>query len=390
MFPGMACLLWMMWALWGDLPQVQVETLKTGQAAGELKEVTPTQIVVGNRMVPLADLLEIRFTPVAQPAAPSVNIIEVMVSDGSRLTGSKIALNASELKLTSSDLGVITARKNVIRSIRFTANDNKLDEAWQKILDRDSKKDVIVVRKDNKLDFLAGIAGAIDDEVVKFLVDGEEVPVKRERVYGLIYQPPAATGKTQSIIDLQGDVKLQSKQIVSKDQNYEVVLASGVSLTVPATQVRSIDFSLGKVRQLSQLKPTEVQYVPFWDQVWEYRKDVGPLSSPIMLGGQPYPKGVSIHSKTKLTYRLQGEYRLFQTTMGIDDMSDDTGTLGDVKLTISGDGKTLLEAEVKGTDAPRKVDLNVTGVRDLQILVDFGGDLDTADWLSLADAKLVK
>ena len=390
MFPGMACLLWMMWALWGDLPQVQVETLKTGQAAGELKEVTPTQIVVGNRMVPLTDLLEIRFTPVAQPAAPSVNIIEVMVSDGSRLTGSKIALNASELKLTSSDLGVITARKNVIRSIRFTANDNKLDEAWQKILDRDSKKDVIVVRKDNKLDFLAGIAGAIDDEVVKFLVDGEEVPVKRERVYGLIYQPPAATGKTQSIIDLQGDVKLQSKQIVSKDQNYEVVLASGVSLTVPATQVRSIDFSLGKVRQLSHLKPTEVQYVPFWDQVWEYRKDVGPLSSPIMLGGQPYPKGVSIHSKTKLTYRLQGEYRLFQTTMGIDDMSDDTGTLGDVKLTISGDGKTLLEAEVKGTDAPRKVDLNVTGVRDLQILVDFGGDLDTADWLSLADAKLVK
>ncbi|MDB5340890.1 MAG: hypothetical protein JWN70_6509, partial [Planctomycetaceae bacterium] len=247
-----------------------------------------------------------------------------------------------------------------------------------------------VVRKDNKLDFLAGVAGAVDDQVVKFLVDGEEVPVKRERVYGLIYQPPAATGKPQSIIELQGDVTLQSKQIVSKDQTYEVILASGVSLTVPAGQVRTIDFSLGKVRQLSQLKPSDVQYVPFWDQVWEYRKDVGPLSSPITLGGVAYAKGLSIHSKTKLTFRLQGEYRLFQTVLGIDDMADDTGALGDVKLTISGDGKPLFESDVKGTDAPRKVDLNVTGVRELQVLVDYGGELDIADWLSLADAKLVK
>ncbi len=386
----MACLLWMMWALCGDLPQVQVETLKTGQAAGELKQVTPTQIVVGDRTVPLTDVLDIRFAPAATAATAMPNVIEVMVNDGSRLAGSQVTLDANELKLTSPALGVVTARKNVIRSIRFAANDTKLDDAWQKILDRDSKKDVIVVRKDNKLDFLAGVAGAIDEQVVKFLVDGEEVPVKRERVYGLIYHPAPATGKTQSIIELQGDVTLQSKQIVSKDQYYEVILASGVLLTVPSGQVRSIDFSLGKVRQLSQMKPSDVQYVPFWDLVWEYRKDVGPLSSPITLGGVTYPKGLSIHSKSTLKFRTQGEYRLFQAIIGIDDNADDKRVEGDVKLTISGDGKTLFEADVKATDAPRKLDLNVTGVRELQILVDFGGNLDTADWLSFADAKLVK
>ena len=386
----MACLLWMVWAVWGDLPQVQVETLKTGQAAGELKQVTPTQIVVGNRQVPLSDVLEIRFSNPAPAAPATVNGVEVILNDDSRLAGSKITLNATELKLTSAELGTITARKNTVRSIRFAANDTKLDDAWQKILARDSKKDVIVVRKDSKLDFLAGVAGAVDEQFVKFLVDGEEVPVKRERVYGLIYQPPAATGKPQSVIELQGDITLQSKQIVSKDQNYEVILASGVSLTIPATQVRTIDFSLGKIRQLSQMKPSDVQYVPFWDHVWEYRKDAGPLSSPITLGGVAYAKGLSIHSKTKLTFRLQGEYRLFQAVMGIDDMSDDDGIRGDVKVTISGDGKPLLEADVLGPDAPRKIDLNVTGVRELQILVDFGGDLDIADWLSLGDAKVLK
>ena len=386
----MACLLCMMWALVGQVPQAQVDTLKSGQFRGGLTQISATQVVIGDKTIPLEEVLEVRFGPPASPSAASPSPIETVLNDGSRLLGSQVAVTGQELKLTSTAYGIVTARKNVVRSLRFMANETKFDDAWQKILARDSKKDLIVVRKDEKLDFLAGVAGTIDDQIVKFLVDGEEVPVKRERVYGLIFQPTAAVGKAQAIIDLQGDVVLQAKQVLGKDQGYQVVLTSGVSLTVPVTQVRSIDFSLGKVRQLSQMKPSEIQYVPFWDQIWEYRRDIGPGASPITLGGQPYEKGLSIHSKTKLTYKLLGEYRRFQATMGIDDMSDDSGTLGDVKVTILGDGKPLFEADVKGPDAPRKVDLDVSEVKEFQILVDYGGDLDIADWLSLGDAKVIK
>lgn len=386
----MAYLLCFVWALAGQVPQVQVDTLKSGQTAGTLTQISATQVVIGDKSVPLSEVLEIRFpSPEAAPAA-TPHPIEAVLNDGSRLVATQVAASGQELKLTATAYGTVTARKNVVRSLRFTANETKFEEAWQKILDRDSKKDLIVVRKDDKLDFLAGVAGGIDDQFVKFLVDGEEVPVKRERVYGLIFPTAAAVGKPQAIIDLQGGVVLQARQILGKEQSYQVVLASGVSLSVPVTQVRTIDFSLGKVRQLSQMKPSEIQYVPFWDQIWEYRKDIGPGASPITLGGQPFEKGISIHSKTKLTYKLLGEYRRFQATMGIDDMADDSGTLGDVKVTILGDGKPLFEAEVKGPEAPRKIDLDVAGVKDFQILVDYGGDLDIADWLSLGDAKVIK
>mgnify|MGYP003493769952 CR=1 FL=1 len=63
---------------------------------------------------------------------------------------------------------------------------------------------------------------------------------------------------------------------------------------------------------------------------------------------------------------------------------------GDVHVVIQGDGKTLLETDVKGSDNPQPVDLDVSGIRDLDILVDFGADLDISDHLDLCDAKVIK
>lgn len=387
----MACLIGLLWAVLAvDLPQVQVETLKSGQAAGELRQMSATQITVGDKPVPLSEVLEIRFPTPTPPPAAAAPPVEVVLNDGSRLSGAQITVKAGVLELQSTELGPISARKTLVKSMRLAPVDPKVDDAWQKLIGRESKKDLIIVRKEDKLDFLPGVAGDIDAEIVKFLVDGEEVPVKRERVYGLVFQPAAAIGKAQSNIDLLGDTRLVAKSIISKEDKCDVVLVSGVTLKVPLSQFRAIDFSFGKIQQLSRLKPSDVQYVPQFDIVWEYLNDAGPLRTPISLGGQIYPKGLSIHSKTKLSFRVNGDYRRFQAIMGIDDLSDDTGLLGDVQVKITGDDKVLLEADVKGPDAPRKVDLDITGVRELQILVDFGGDLDIADWLSLGDAKVIK
>lgn len=390
----MACLYWLLWTVLGAAPQVQVDTLKSGQASGALQQITASQVVVGEQKLPLAEVLEIRF-PASSPApAATAQPIEVILNDGSRLTGPQVTIKGSDLSLQTPELGTIAVRKNVVKSLRLAASDPKVDEAWQKLLGRESKKDLIVVRKEDKLDFLGGVAGEIDAQTVKFLIDGEEVPVKRERVYGLIFQPVESTVKPQASLDLLGDVKLESKLVTLQDDKCQVVLASGVNVTVPLSQIRSMDFSAGKIRQLSQMKPSDSKFVPLFDDVggyYDYRKDNGPLRMPISLGGKTYPKGICIHSQSRLTFRLQGDYRRFQAMIGIDDHADDYGVYGNVQLTISGDDKVLLKADVKRTDAPRPLDLDVTGVRDLQIFVDFGDDnVDTADWLSMGDAKVIK
>jgi hypothetical protein len=73
--------------------------------------------------------------------------------------------------------------------------------------------------------------------------------------------------------------------------------------------------------------------------------------------------------------------------MGID---DSVRRLGNVRVLISGDSKALFDGVVKGTDAPRPLDLDVRGVRDLEILVDYGAELSIGDHLDLADARLLK
>ena len=166
-------------------------------------------------------------------------------------------------------------------------------------------------------------------------------------------------------------------------------LVSKVEVSLPLDQVKVIDLSQGKLRYLSQMEPREVKYTPYFDITWEYRRDANMDGGPLRLGSKVYSHGLCVHSKTLLKYRLGGEYRRLQAVVGIDHLVASNG-FGDCRLVISGDGKPLLDADVKAKDSPRPIDLDVSGVVVLEVLVDFGGNLDISDHLDLADAKLVK
>ena len=60
-----------------------------------------------------------------------------------------------------------------------------------------------------------------------------------------------------------------------------------------------------------------------------------------------------------------------------------------VALKISGDGNVLFEKNISTTDDPLPLQLPLNGVSTLTILVDFGDNESTCDWLDLADAKLL-
>ena len=51
--------------------------------------------------------------------------------------------------------------------------------------------DLLVVRKDETLDYHQGVLGDVTDDVVQFELDGEQLAVKRSKVFGLVYHHPA-------------------------------------------------------------------------------------------------------------------------------------------------------------------------------------------------------
>ena len=67
-----------------------------------------------------------------------------------------------------------------------------------------------------------------------------------------------------------------------------------------------------------------------------------------------------------------------------------TSTTGNVQLSIYGDDRPLFEAAISGQQPPREIELDIASVKRLKIVVDFGKNLDTGDWLNLCDARLVK
>ncbi|MGC4004355.1 MAG: NPCBM/NEW2 domain-containing protein [Pirellulales bacterium] len=117
------------------------------------------------------------------------------------------------------------------------------------------------------------------------------------------------------------------------------------------------------------------------------RVDRGRDDPNLRLDGKAYAKGLALHSKTELVYRLPPKSNRFLAIAGID---DSVGNEGNVLFKILGDGKELYSGTFRGADKAMPLDINISGVRKLTLVVDYGEDLDVGDYFDLADARIVK
>ena len=388
---------------------MEVTTLKGEQHVGSLERLSVDDAVLktptGAVAIPAAELLALRVPPGTTATAVDGTAIDVWLTDGTRLRAASFASNGTEATVGHPQLGTLKLPMTVVQSVRFSAPDPKVDAAWNQLLDRTARKDQVAVRKGDVLDHLDGVIGSLDAATVKFQLDGEEIPVKRERVFGLIYaRRENLSSKAVAAVELASSDRLAARTVSFDGEAWKVTLGSGTNVSVPASLLQTVDFSLGKIAYLSNLEPRDVKYTPYYDFVWEYRRDRMTHGGPISVGNKTYAKGLGIHSRTLLKYRIGGDYRRFQTIMGIDDSLQSAGA-GNVDVVIKGDGRTLFKGPVsiyersepgagKSTEPrlmqPIKLDLEITGVVELEIFVDYGEMTDIGDCLNLAVAKVLK
>ena len=85
-------------------------------------------------------------------------------------------------------------------------------------------------------------------------------------------------------------------------------------------------------------------------QFYAPRFDRGFDSRPLRLGGVDYRKGLALHSRTELVYRLPERFSRFLAVAGI---ADAVRPGGKVRLVVRGDDKVLFEAELQPAATPR-------------------------------------
>jgi len=118
------------------------------------------------------------------------------------------------------------------------------------------------------------------------------------------------------------------------------------------------------------------------------------MGGPLAIAGRRFESGLGVHSRTELTYEIGGEYETFVATIGLDDAVRPRGSVVFRVLgsEILAQAATVLfdSGAVTGADPPRDVMVDVSGVRLLTLVVDYGDDLDLADAAVWGDARLLK
>jgi hypothetical protein len=351
------------------------------------------------QQLPVAGLWEI--TPVAPADAPaSLITIWVELIDGSQLlaTRYRVSDGLANIKLTGGE--EIEVRTRSIRTVRFRDHSTApvLAKQWQEIAQQKHSGDVIVIRRQESLDHLDGALANVSDETVSFEFDGDKIEVNRQKLDGLVYYHPIARqlpDRICQLIDVSG-TRWSVQSLTLADGKIELTSPAGAKLTVPVERLGKLDFSSGNTVWLSDLEPEFVQRRPYvasrlpqpsLERLFQPRRDLGMTGKPLMLDGVTYKKGIAMISRTEMVFRLTEDFRNFHAMVGIDDAVRDGGN---VELVISGDDRVLLTQTVTGRDKAFPVDLDITGVRRLKILVDFGEEMDIADHLNLCDARLTK
>src|SRR5262249_20129361 len=142
-----------------------------------------------------------------------------------------------------------------------------------------------------------------------------------------------------------------------------------------------------KVVFLSDLKPVEVIEKSRQGRKDNVHLDKNLENGSLQIKGEAYSKGLALHSHTELVYTLDGKYKKFQAVLGMD---DGVGGEGQPLVKIEADGKELLSQIVMRKDDRRELSFDVSGVKQLRVIVTSSRFLDFGDHVDLANAKLSK
>jgi hypothetical protein len=382
-------------------PTTEVRTLAGETLTGAILKLDEQGIIVdtadGEKSVDLERLAglapkQLQAQSNGQPA------VWVSLADKSLLVGADYVAREGRARIASTGGDVFELPTQDVVAVRLQPDNEAIAAQWERILDRAADSDLLVVRKDEVLDFHRGMVRNVSESTIEFQTGADILNVKRTKVFGIVYYHPVGRVLPNPICrltDASGSIWVL-RSLSLDEGTLKGTTLLGVEVNRPLISVVRVDFSQGKIVYLSDLEPESVHWLPYLgaarplatrSEWYSPRKDTNLNGSPLELSGKVYPKGLALHSRTELVYRLPAGFQRFKTLVGIDDA---VRPRGHVRLVIRADDRVLEELTVTGVDKAIPLDLDISGAGRLAILVDFGDDLDVADHLDLCEARIVK
>jgi len=254
-------------------------------------------------------------------------------------------------------------------------------------------EDAAFVVKDNGVVVVRGVALGVEGDALKFKFNDQEKKINLAKLVGVILGGQDAKRDhsfRQKIEFADGDsISGRWTGYDAAKNVMELQTPWGQALSFRFDAVQKIRSANGRLTYLSDLKPANVEQVPYFDRLLPYRTDHSLTGGTMKLIDGEYERGIAVHSRCVLTYDLDGAYETFKTKVGFEQPE---GKLGEAPIRVLGDGKVLWEDPHSRGDAPKpaSLSLSVAGVKQLTLEVDFGDNGDTGCRIDWANARLLR
>lgn len=327
--------------------------------------------------------------------APSIAPLHVRahLAGDDVVAGTFSAISDDSLQMTTRWGDKLTIPLTRVAGLQFAQLESResADSFARRLKARGSDDILLAQTKGGEVLAIAGLLEGTDEDRLRFRYQEKTRTLPLKLVEGIIL---AARNESDSADELRATFSLPDGVTVSgrwKDLDtatWKVESAWGQELKLPASDVGDVRFRGGRMTYLSDLRPSKVEEVPYFGREYPWRRDTGLEGGPLKMDGRTYSHGLAVHSRTVLTYDLDGRYATLKSLVGFDDAARG---LGRVDCRVLADDKEIYaNPDLRATDPPARLTLPVSGARQLRLVVDFGRDQDTGDRVIWADARLYR
>ena len=278
-----------------------------------------------------------------------------------------------------------------IAGIRFSdqAGPEIQSQFESRLADRPPDKDLLFVIQGEKAVVVTGAFEGAGPAGWEFTVGKRTQKQPLDAAYAVVLGGPARQRAADGVVvRLLGDCELPGKIASASDK--EIALDCGPlgRHRIPWTRVFSVQLRSSRIAYVSDLpiaaaKTSSILNIDFPPQM-----DRAVSGEPLRLRGDTFEKGLGVHAKTSLSFKIGGQFEKFIASVGIDDA---VAPGGSAVFRVLGDGKLLHETTTLRGDQPAvAIGVDVKAVRELTLECDDAGDADIADHGDWAGAMLIK
>lgn len=353
-----------------DGVSVSVETTAGGTETGLLESIDGELVRLagasGQGAFPIASVR----TVTRQGSAPrEASEVQITCVDGGRLSGADVAWEGDTVTLSTS-AGPIRLPVARVRTLVWNGRSGETpadgSPGWLQTLPESPDADIVVVAKGDDVQFVACAITGISADKVTVILDGETIPVNRERVVGLHWLREPIQGG--GIIVAVSGGRLPASRVGWSPKGLTVD-----DVILPASALRSIDYAAARTVRLAALEPERLTVEPFFGGLAEIEGVTDYFRPRAVADRDSSRQDLVVRPRTVAVWRVPPGSRSFSTAVSLAAAAGAGGSL----LSIAVDEREVYRASVDrhatGGDGRITIDaIPLDNARRLSIAVDYG------------------